>query len=57
MLLYRIEPRSSWINALSLGVFLGELEQEGFIHLSTLELCWTGLEFVLPLELGYDEPR
>jgi uncharacterized protein (DUF952 family) len=37
MLLYRIEPRSSWNNAQSQGVFWGELEQDGFIHLSTLE--------------------
>jgi len=37
MLLYRIEPRSSWTEALSSKVFNGELETDGFIHLSTLE--------------------
>ena len=37
MLLYRIEPRSSWKQACTQGVFYGELEQDGFIHLSTLE--------------------
>ncbi len=37
MLFYRIEPRSSWQNALAQGVFHGELETDGFIHLSTLE--------------------
>ena len=35
MLLYRIEPRSSWTEALSNGIFHGELETDGFIHLST----------------------
>jgi len=37
MLLYRIEPRLSWQNALKQSQFHGELERDGFIHLSTLE--------------------
>lgn len=35
MLLYRIESRSSWTEALSNGTFRGELETDGFVHLST----------------------
>jgi uncharacterized protein (DUF952 family) len=32
--LLRITERSSWEQALSFGMFLGELETDGFIHLS-----------------------
>jgi uncharacterized protein (DUF952 family) len=33
-ILVRITERSSWEHAQSIGMFLGELETDGFIHLS-----------------------